>query len=56
VVAALVGAAGVDVATGGPDLRRGILPNLAVIDADGVREVSEEYLEEVARSSLGGNR
>ncbi|MDE0232086.1 MAG: proteasome subunit beta [bacterium] len=56
VVAALVAAADVDVATGGPDLRRGILPNLAVIDAEGVREVSEEDLEEVARSSLGGIR
>ena len=52
VMAALVAAADVDVATGGPDLRRGILPNLVVIDQQGVREVSEGHLEEVVRSSL----
>ena len=31
----------------------GILPNLVVIDQQGVREVSEGHLEEVVRSSLG---
>ena len=48
VMGALVAAADVDVATGGPDLRRGILPNLVVIDRGGVREISDDRLLEVA--------
>ncbi len=56
VMEALVAAADVDVATGGPDLRRGILPNLVVIDRQGVREVSDDHLAEVARVLLGGGQ
>ena len=52
VMGALVAAADVDVATGGPDLRLGILPNLVVIDRDGAREVLDEHLAEVARLAL----
>ena len=52
VMGALVAAADVDVATGGPDLRRGILPNLVVIDGDGAREISDDHLAEVASVSM----
>ena len=52
VMGALVAAADVDVATGGPDLRRGILPNLVVIDSRGVREVADEDLASAAGSAL----
>lgn len=52
VMGALVAAADVDVATGGPDLRRGILPNLLVIDRDGVREISDDHLEAAAGPAL----
>ena len=36
-IRALFAAADEDVATGGPDLVRGIFPSVAVIDADGFR-------------------
>ncbi len=52
VMGALVAAADVDVATGGPDLRRGILPNLVMIDRGGVREVSDDHLASVAEAAL----
>ena len=56
VMGALVAAADVDVATGGPDLRRGILPNLVVIDRGGVREISDDHLAEVASASMREGR
>ena len=56
VMGALVAAADVDVATGGPDLRRGILPNLVVIDRGGVREVADDHLAAVAGSALREGR
>lgn len=56
VMGALVAAADVDVATGGPDLRRGILPNLVVIDRGGVREISDDNLAEVASASMREGR
>lgn len=40
-IAALVAAAGQDLATGGPDLRRGIYPNVVTVTVDGVEEVEE---------------
>ena len=52
VMGALVAAADVDVATGGPDLRRGILPNLVMIDRGGVKEIDEDHLASVAASAL----
>ncbi|MCE2528011.1 MAG: proteasome subunit beta [Actinomycetia bacterium] len=56
IMGALVAAADVDVATGGPDLRRGILPNLVVIDRGGVREISDDHLTEVATTSMREGR
>ncbi|MEX2622904.1 MAG: proteasome subunit beta [Acidimicrobiia bacterium] len=41
-VGALVSAAQEDTATGGPDLRRGILPNVLVISATGVEDLGDE--------------
>ncbi len=49
---ALVAAADEDVATGGPDLRRGILPSVYAVDADGVREVPEDLVREAAEAAL----
>lgn len=51
-VEALVVAAEEDSATGGPDLRREIYPNVVVVDSDGVREIPEEDLAELTRSVL----
>ena len=56
VMGALVAAADVDLATGGPDLRRGILPNLVLIDRGGVREVPDDRLTEVAGSFMRGGQ
>jgi proteasome beta subunit len=53
-VEALVRAAEEDSATGGPDLRRDIYPNVAIVDADGFREVPEEAVATTARDVLGG--
>jgi len=48
-VRALVAAADEDTATGGPDARRGIYPNVAVVTAEGYRPVAdEEVAAEVA--------
>jgi proteasome beta subunit len=51
-VQALVAAAVEDTATGGPDLRRGSLPNVFVVDSAGVREVDEERVAEAALHAL----
>ena len=51
-VRALVSAAEEDTATGGPDLRRGILPNVFRIDADGVAELGDDELAPIAESAL----
>jgi proteasome beta subunit len=48
-VEALYDAADDDSATGGPDLARGILPIVAVVDADGYRRVSEDELNRIVR-------
>ncbi len=47
-VRALVAAAQEDTATGGPDLTRGILPNLIAIDANGVRELDDDEIRPYA--------
>lgn len=52
-VAALVAAAEEDTATGGPDLKRGIYPNVVVIDRDGFAEVGEDRVEAAARTAIG---
>jgi proteasome beta subunit len=51
-VGALVAAADEDTATGGPDLIRDILPNVLVIDSDGVREAEPETIRNAAREAL----
>jgi proteasome beta subunit len=55
-VGALVAAADEDTATGGPDLVRGILPNIVAIDAAGIREVEEGLIRSAAETALGGVR
>jgi proteasome beta subunit len=51
-VEALVVAAEEDSATGGPDLRRDIYPNVCVVDANGYREIDEGTIGDIARSVL----
>lgn len=51
-VQALVAAATEDTATGGPDLRRGIFPNVLVIDRDGGVEISDDELRPMAERAL----
>jgi len=51
-VEALVMAAEEDSATGGPDLRREIYPNVVIVDADGFSEISEESVADTARQVL----
>jgi proteasome beta subunit len=55
-VGALVAAADEDTATGGPDLIRGILPNIVAIDVDGIRDVDESLIRTAAETALGGVR
>lgn len=50
----LFAAADEDVATGGPDLVRGIYPNVAVIDVDGFRALSDSDVAARARALLEG--
>ena len=49
---ALVSASTEDTATGGPDLRRGILPNVVRIDALGVTEVTDEDIFPLAEAAV----
>lgn len=51
-VRALVAAAQEDTATGGPDLTRGIYPNVVRIDANGVHEYDDEVLRPFAQAAL----
>jgi len=51
-VEALVVAAEEDSATGGPDLRRDIYPNVVIVDAAGFREVPEDLIATTARAVL----
>lgn len=51
-VKALVSAAQEDTATGGPDLRRDILPNVFRIDSDGITELDDEAVRPVAVTAL----
>lgn len=53
-IEALVAAAEEDAATGGPDLRRGIYPNVVVVNREGITEVAEDRIEEVSAAVLGG--
>jgi proteasome beta subunit len=51
-VNALVAASSEDTATGGPDLKRGILPNVVRIDADGLAELDDETIYPYAESAV----
>jgi proteasome beta subunit len=51
-VEALVAAAEEDTATGGPDLYRGIYPNVVVVTAEGYRELAEERVATTARAVM----
>ena len=51
-VEALVSAAEEDTATGGPDLKRGIFPNVLVVTADGVEEIEDDALAAIAAPIL----
>jgi proteasome beta subunit len=51
-VHALVSASQEDTATGGPDLRRGIFPNVVRVDADGVEELGDAVIGPIAESAL----
>ena len=55
-VKALVAAAVDDTATGGPDLRRGILPNVVRIDAEGLVEFDDDTLGPLAEQALDSIR
>ena len=51
-VRALVAASQEDTATGGPDLTRGILPNVMTIDAEGVRELDDDQIRPYAAEAV----
>ena len=51
-VEALVVAAEEDSATGGPDLRRDIYPNVVVVNGDGYREIEDAAVAEVSRAVM----
>ncbi|OFW52692.1 MAG: proteasome subunit beta [Actinobacteria bacterium RBG_16_70_17] len=55
-VEALVAAAEEDSATGGPDLQRGIYPNVVVVSPAGYRDLPEEQVAEAARRAMGAAR
>ena len=55
-VGALVSAAEEDTATGGPDLRRGIYPNLVTVTASGYVEIPEDRVAEIAAAVLEERR
>jgi proteasome beta subunit len=53
-VEALIAAAEEDAATGGPDLRRSIFPNVLVVSDAGVEEVTDEELATIAAPIMDG--
>jgi proteasome beta subunit len=55
-VEALYDAADDDSATGGPDLARGILPVVVVVDADGYRRVEEPELDPLVRAVVAARQ
>ena len=50
---AMIAAAEEDTATGGPDLQRGIFPNVVVVTADGYRELSDDEIASASRTAMG---
>jgi proteasome beta subunit len=55
-VESLYDAADDDAATGGPDLARGILPVIAVVDSDGYRRVPESELDPIVRAVVAARQ
>jgi proteasome beta subunit len=53
-VEALVAAAEEDAATGGPDVKRGIYPNVVIVTSSGVEEIDDAELATVSETVLGG--
>jgi proteasome beta subunit len=53
-VEALVAAAEEDAATGGPDIRRGIYPNLVTVTEQGYREIATDQIAEIAAHVMEG--
>jgi len=53
-IEALVAAAEEDAATGGPDLKRNIYPNVLSVTADGVHEISDTELSGISATVLDG--
>ncbi|MGH8945436.1 MAG: proteasome subunit beta [Acidimicrobiia bacterium] len=51
-VRSLVSAAREDTATGGPDLERGIYPNVVRIDAEGLVELGDEVIAPIAEEAV----
>lgn len=51
-IRALVAASQEDTATGGPDLTRGILPNVMTIDSTGVRELGDDEIRPYATEAV----
>jgi proteasome beta subunit len=51
-IRALVAASREDTATGGPDPKRGILPNVIHIDAEGLVELSDDVISPLAEQAL----
>jgi proteasome beta subunit len=49
---ALIAAADEDTATGGPDLQRGIYPNVVTVTADGFAEVADEQVAAISAAAL----
>ena len=49
---ALVAAAEQDVATGGPDVRRGIYPNVVSVTSDGIQDLEEGIVEAAAGRAM----
>lgn len=50
---ALVAASQQDLATGGPDVRRGIYPNVVAVSGEGLREIDESVVAASAERALG---
>ena len=55
-VESLYDAADDDSATGGPDLARGILPVIAVVDVDGFRRMPEDELDPIVRTVVAARQ
>ncbi len=53
---ALVAAAEEDTATGGPDVQRGIFPNVVTVTAAGFREIPEERVASIAAVAMEATR